>query len=107
MQAECHSCFSSHACLLATKKKKRKKKDIGIGIASKRCLSQGGSIPLHLIDPPPRRKKEKKKKTPESVCHAQIGTSQTNPCNPEQGRKTKAEDAYWYPSFYEEALNTP
>jgi hypothetical protein len=92
------------ACLLATKNETEKKK--GIGIASKRCLSQGRSIPLHLVDPPPRRRR-KKRKTPESVCHAQIGTSQTNPCNPEQGRKTKAEDAYWYPSFYEEALNTP
>jgi hypothetical protein len=95
-------------CLLAChQKKKRKKKDIGIGIASKGCLSQGGSIPLHLIDPPPRRKKEKKKKTPESVCHAQIGTSHTNPCIPEQGRKAKAEDVDWYSSFYEEALNMP
>jgi hypothetical protein len=45
------------ACL--PPKKKRKKKDIGIGIASKGCLSQGGSIPLHLLI---RHREEKKKR---------------------------------------------
>jgi hypothetical protein len=38
-----------------------------------------------------KKKKKKRRKNAESVC-AQIGTSQTNPCNPEQGRTAKAAD---------------
>jgi hypothetical protein len=72
-------------------KKEKKRKGMGIGSASKRCLSQGESIPLHPVDPPPRRRR-KEKRSAKSVCHAQIGISHTNPCIPEQGRKTKAED---------------
>jgi hypothetical protein len=95
-------------CLLARlpPKKKRKRRRVSVSQAKD---NSGGSIPLHLVDPPPRRRREEKEKTqtPESVCHAQRGTSHTNPCDPEQGRKTKAEDVFWNPSFYEEALNTP
>jgi hypothetical protein len=78
------------ACL--PPKKKTKKEGYRYRYREQRMPVSRGVHSLALIDPPPRRKKEKKKKTPESVCHAQIGTSHTNPCIPEQGRKAKAED---------------
>jgi hypothetical protein len=72
------------------KRNEKRRKGMGIGIASKRYL-KGGPFPCILLIHH-REEEEKKRKTPESVCHAQIGTSQISPCIPEQGRKAKAED---------------
>jgi hypothetical protein len=39
-----------------------------------------------------KKKKKKKRKTKRRAIMLQIGTSQTNPCIPEQGRAAKASD---------------
>jgi hypothetical protein len=81
--------------LTSQKKKATKKRAEGVSVSQvSRTMLSGWSIPyIYNSSRETHHEEEEKrrKQNAECVC-AQIGTSQTNPCNPEQGRTAKAAD---------------